>query len=404
LIGSIDGHTRGLLENTSHEGLIAILSCSEIGLLILYRGRKRQKIRVFISNYEIRLYYLKLFGPRAAAILLGVLLSIVFSVFALPAVALEVWESEMFAIRRLPPVDLSSPVELKGPAEASEPESLKPSEESEKSEPESVDPKSSDSGGILPSGIVERFESIESVPAGYVERVEDRIHMPRQLGQAADYLDPWDGSVELGMDGSSGSANTMSIRFGVESKLKMEKNIFSIDLDYHKASTDGQKNTNRLYFDWRYEKPEVAGPFYWYVNGTTTYDEFQPWKVQVSSSTGLGLTFIDTGRFSFGGRFGGGFSQDIGGPDQSVKPELHWGFDSVWKITNRQKFVTSLDYYPDVTQLNYFRNVFKFSWEILLDEEMNLSMKFNTTDRFYRPNPGGVPNDVDYSVVLLWGF
>ena len=350
------------------------------------------------------MYYLKFFGSRAAAILPGVLLSIVVSVFASPLFALEVWESETFSIRRLPSIDSSSQVELKSPTETSEPESVEPPKEPGKPKPESTDPKPSDSVGILPIRFVEEFESIESVPAGFAEKIEDKIHMPRQFEEAADYFDPWEGSVELGMDGSSGSANTMSIRFGVESKLKMEKNIFSIDLDYHKASTDGQKNTNRLYFDWRYEKPKVAGPFYWYVNGTTTYDEFQPWKVQVSSSTGLGLKVIDTERFCFGSRFGGGFSQDIGGPDESIKPELYWGFDSVWKITNRQKFVTSLDYYPDVTHFNYFRNIFKFSWEILLDEEMNLSMKFNTTDRFYRPNPGGVPNDVDYSVVLLWAF
>ena len=85
-------------------------------------------------------------------------------------------------------------------------------------------------------------------------------------------------------------------------------------------------------------------------------------------------------------------------------PELNLGFDYEHKLSKRQKIKASVEYYPDVTEFNDFRLVSKADWEVLLDEEMNLSLKFSASNRFKNPNPGGKLNDVDYSMVLLWKF
>lgn len=83
---------------------------------------------------------------------------------------------------------------------------------------------------------------------------------------------------------------------------------------------------------------------------------------------------------------------------------MHLGINGEHKINERQKLVGSSNYYPDVSDFNKSRIVNKVSWEVLLDEEVNLSMKFNITDRLYCPNPGGKENDLDYSVLLMWKF
>jgi hypothetical protein len=215
---------------------------------------------------------------------------------------------------------------------------------------------------------------------------------------------PWSGSFELGVDGSAGNSNTFNVRLGFDGKRKTEEHTLTFDLDYHKNTNNSIETANRLFFDWRYERPYVNTRWTWFVHGTTTYDEFQPWKVQIASATGFGYHLVKTDTTTLVSRFGGGFSHEIGGLDDSYVPELNLGLEAERHLTKRQKIKGSVEYYPDVTEFGEFRVVSKADWEVLLDEEVNLSLKFSVADRFQHPNPGGKLNDVDYSMVLLWKY
>ncbi|MBN2022358.1 MAG: DUF481 domain-containing protein [Pirellulales bacterium] len=218
------------------------------------------------------------------------------------------------------------------------------------------------------------------------------------------WFKPWKGSFEVGLDGSAGNNETLNIRLGFDAKRETEQHVLSLDLDYHKSRSLATETANRLFFEGRYDRPLPGSPWSWFVQDTTTYDEFQPWDVRVSSSTGVGYRFLKTEWTTLAGRFGGGFSREIGGPDDRYVPELNYAADLEHQLNKRQKIKASVEYYPDVTAFGDFRVVSKADWELLLDEEMNLSLKLSATDRYKRPNPGGKLNDVDYSVVLLWKF
>jgi hypothetical protein len=215
---------------------------------------------------------------------------------------------------------------------------------------------------------------------------------------------PWSGSFELGADGSGGNSNTFNIRTGFDAKRKTDEQILTLDLDYHKNTNNSVETANRLYFDWRYERPHKGTLWTWFVQGTTTYDEFQPWHVRLTGSTGMGYHLVKNETTTLQARMGGGSSREIGGPEKYFIPELNLGLDGEHKLSKRQKIKASVEYYPDVTEFGDFRLVSKADWEVLLDEEMNLSLKLSASDRFKRPNPGGKLNDVDYSLVLLWKF
>ncbi|MBN1911426.1 MAG: DUF481 domain-containing protein [Pirellulales bacterium] len=215
---------------------------------------------------------------------------------------------------------------------------------------------------------------------------------------------PWTGSAELGLDGSSGNSDTFNVRLGASAKRKTKKNTISFDFDYHKNTNDGLETANRLFFDWRFERPLNQKPWTSFIQGTTVYDEFQPWNVRFNVASGLGYTFIEDDFTTFQGRWGGGGSQEIGGPDQDWVPELNFGFDFEHSLSKRQKIKGSVEYFPDVTQFGEFRVINKASWEVLLDAEMDLSLKLTAADRYRRPNPGGKLNDVDYAIVLLWKY
>ena len=75
------------------------------------------------------------------------------------------------------------------------------------------------------------------------------------------------------------------------------------------------------------------------------------------------------------------------------------------KLTDRQKLTARVDYYPDVGNLSSFRFHAKANWVLLIDEEMNLSLKIGAYDRYdSTPSSGDQPNDIDYWISLHWGF
>ncbi|MBN2215962.1 MAG: DUF481 domain-containing protein [Pirellulales bacterium] len=218
------------------------------------------------------------------------------------------------------------------------------------------------------------------------------------------WLEPWDGSFEMGLNGSSGNSETFDVRLGAEAKRKTKRHSIMFDLDYHKNTNEAVETINRLYFEGRYERLSETKPWTWFFQQTTDYDEFQPWNVRVVSSTGIGYRFLDDEITTLTARLGSGFSQEVGGSDQQCVPEMQYGMEYEHRMTTRQKIRLSVEYFPDLTAYNEFRLVNKADWEILLDAEMNLSLKFSAIDRYNYPNPGGKLNDVDYAIVLLWSF
>jgi len=214
----------------------------------------------------------------------------------------------------------------------------------------------------------------------------------------------WEGSFELGLDGSHGNTETVNFRFGVDAKRKTDHDTINLDLDYRKKTDRSQETANRAFLDWRYELLFDESPWTTFVHGTLDYDEFQPFDVRVSADLGLGYTVIDTESTNFAGRLGSGFSHEIGGPDETYVPEAVFGLDFEHKFTDRHKISAEVEYTPDMTGWNDFRLRSRASWESLIDKEMNLSLKLSVLDRYDSTPNGAIRNDVDYSAVLLWKF
>lgn len=214
----------------------------------------------------------------------------------------------------------------------------------------------------------------------------------------------WEGNLEMGVNGTEGNSRTFNLRFGAKLKRKTEWNTLSGDLDYRRDSADSQETANRAFLDWRFEHLFQDSPWTWFVHGTVEYDEFQAFDLRVALDTGLGYRFINTDMTNLTGRFGGGTSREIGGPDDEFIPEAVFGLDFEHKINKRHKLTLTVEYRPDVTDFADYRLNSKVGWEILLDEAMNLSMKITASDRYDSTPHGAKPNDLDYALMMLWGF
>ena len=234
---------------------------------------------------------------------------------------------------------------------------------------------------------------------------EDEIIVIEQQLEDEPVENPWQGSFELGMDGTRGNSETFNFRFGFDTERKTDFDVIALDLDYNKKTADTVETANRAYLDWRYELLfNKESRFTSFVHGTVEYDEFQSFDVRVAVDSGLGYKLVDAKTTSLAARLGGGFSHEIGGPDDRYVPEAVFAMDFEHPLSKRQKFTASTEYAPDVTAMNDFRLNSQASWETLINQEMNLSVKLSALNRYDSTPHGARPNDLDYSAVLLWKF
>jgi putative salt-induced outer membrane protein YdiY len=214
----------------------------------------------------------------------------------------------------------------------------------------------------------------------------------------------WEGGLELGLDGSEGNSETFNLHFGAKLKRKTEFNILSSELDYKKNSSQSIDTANKAFLESRFEHLFQQSRWTWFVHNIDDYDEFKAYDLRVSLDTGFGYQLIKNDQTSLTGRFGGGTTREIGGPDDKFLPEAVFGLEGEHKINKRQKLNASAEFRPDVTDFANYRLNMKAAWEVLLDEENHLSMKVSILDRYDSYADGSKPNDLDYTVTLLWSF
>ena len=218
------------------------------------------------------------------------------------------------------------------------------------------------------------------------------------------YWDPWEGNVELGMSGTEGNAQTFNVRFGMMAKHKTPLLVQTLQITSIQKSVDGLTTANTALFDGRIEWPMPKSRWNYYVHGLTEYDEFRAFNYRFSADSGFGYEFIQNARTTLIGRSGLSVSKEAGGDEGEVKPELALGGEFKHKFNISHSISAKIDYFPNVTDFRDFRLNSQASWEIALSHAWGLSLKFSVIDRYDATPQGALPNDLDYSTLVLWQF
>jgi len=215
----------------------------------------------------------------------------------------------------------------------------------------------------------------------------------------------WEGSFNLGLDGSEGNTEAFNFRFGFNAVRKNELSIVTLNLDYKKQTSNTQPTADRLYFEGRCERLIAQSRWSLFVHETIEYDEFQPFDVRDTSDAGVGYRLIKTELTTLIGRLGGGFSHEYGGPENGQYiPEAVFGLQLDCQFSKRQKILGTVEYAPDVGDFLRYRIRTQAALEVSLDQERNLSLRLGVLER-YNSMPNGVrPNDLDYAMMLMWKF
>lgn len=229
-------------------------------------------------------------------------------------------------------------------------------------------------------------------------KVEEKIIHPWYLYKA------WNGSFDLGANGSEGNSQSFNLRAGLNMKREAPWSITTLTMNYVNTSANSVDTADRLFVDSRYEWLFADSPWSIYVHETTDYDEFRAFDVRVTADTGVGYQFWKTAISRFKGRVGPGVSREIGGPNDEWIPEMVFGAIYERQISKYQKFNITIDYFPEISDFTNYRVNAQVNWEVVLDEINNLSMKIGVVDRYDSTDEGKKPNDIDYKTVLVWSF
>lgn len=222
----------------------------------------------------------------------------------------------------------------------------------------------------------------------------------------ASFWDGWTGGFELGLNGSSGNTERLSFRAGANAGRTTDEldTKASVTYSYAKDEADVTDNmfVGNLRNDWLFPDESRWRIF---ADGTFEFDEFQEWDMRLSGSGGVGYELIDTEKTFLLGRIGIGLTREVGGSENAVVPEAVLGVDFEHQLTERQKITASADYHPELSDIGPYRVHSQAAWEILVDPEVNMSLKIGVDDRYdSSPGSGFNRNDLDYFAMLVWSF
>lgn len=214
----------------------------------------------------------------------------------------------------------------------------------------------------------------------------------------------WTSHAELGLNGSSGNSVTSAIQTGLEMNRKTDLYTLGIDFNYRQASAQRRNTEDNARLNIDYDR--LLGKTKWTSFGKLglAYDKFKAFDLRLNMNAGLGYYWLRNDKTNFITRAGLGASREFGAPIDRWTPEAVLGLSYDRQLSERQKIIAKLDYFPSLRNSGDYRVVSDLAWETLIDNAENLSLRLSVTDRYDSTPQGALPNDVYYAALLLYKF
>jgi Protein of unknown function, DUF481 len=216
----------------------------------------------------------------------------------------------------------------------------------------------------------------------------------------------WSGSTELGLNGASGNADLFNFRFGVNAQRKVTNNIFNTDFLYTYTQNESITTVQQALWNARDEILFPGTPWSLFGALNLEYDELRAYQFRIGLYGGVGYTVIDTDTTTFKLRAGAGAVREIGSGNLADRwvPEMVFGYDFRYKISDAGSFMSVLDYYPRIDDFSQYRVRVRLGYEHILDAERGLILRTGLQNR-YDSDPGNAKrNDLTYFVTLGMKF
>lgn len=218
----------------------------------------------------------------------------------------------------------------------------------------------------------------------------------------------WTGGLEFGLNGAQADVNVLNIKFGAFADRKTDANRFHYDFLYTLSTQNDTTNQNQALLNARDEVLFRGSPWSLFAATQVEYDEFRAFDLRAGVYAGAGYTWLETDATLFKTRAGAGAVREMstrrGGPPDRWVPEAVFGFDFNHRFTDRQNFLSALDFYPSLDRFGQYRLRARAAYEIVIDPEHALALRLGIQER-YDTHPGTGPrNALNYFVTLLYKF
>jgi len=214
----------------------------------------------------------------------------------------------------------------------------------------------------------------------------------------------WSGSADLGLNGASGNSQLLNLRAGFTANRKTPDNLLTSNFVYAFSKQDGTVTQQQALLNARDEILFPGSPWSLFASTNIEYDEFKSYDFILGLYAGVGYAVLDTETVIWKLRAGAGASRQVGGPRNQWVPEGILGTDFCYRFNERQSFVSTLDYYPDMTRFSQFRVRARAAYQIVVDPESGMAIRLGVQERYDSNSGNGQPNDFTYFAALGFNF
>ncbi len=227
----------------------------------------------------------------------------------------------------------------------------------------------------------------------------------RLPGRLGDWIIPWQGTLEMGLNGAQGNGDHFNLFLGLDGRYAFAAGVFRLDLDYFYQSCPSRVATNRLVTLGRYEHWLRGGPVAGYFEGQYEFDSKRNYDARWAMAGGVSFPFQDRDRLTLRTRLGMGTSKKTGAVGDRWRAELQTGLEGELRLSGRQRVFGHVDFYPDLQGLRTYRLNGKLGWEMLLEAQWGLALRTSIHNwHDSRPGPGTKANDLYYGMALAWSY
>lgn len=243
-----------------------------------------------------------------------------------------------------------------------------------------------------------------SIIAASAHAQDEAEEEPLPVESEVSFFDEWSGNISLGLYGSDGNTERFSFRGEVDGERETDDNLTNFLTTYTYAEEDGDESENRFSSELENDFKLNGSDWYVFASGQYEHDEFKDWEDRLSLFAGPGYVFVDNDKTRLSGQVGAGAVREWGGGEDGWRAEGVVSAELDHKFTERQSISASVDYYPSLEDAGEYRIHSRAVYEILVDPEVNMSLRAGVEDR-YDSDPGDADhNDVDYFIMLVWAY
>lgn len=246
----------------------------------------------------------------------------------------------------------------------------------------------------------EHAEEVEQLKEEHAARVTELEE--RQQG----FMDPWSGSIALGINGASGNSDHFGVNGRAEARRATNGDRLMLYLEGSLQEENSDTTANEVLAGGTLERDINRD---WFVFGNLDFekDEFEDLELRAVANAGIGYFLARSDAFTWKALVGAGYQHETF-TDNSVQDEaiVSFGYDLNYHYNEWLEFLHKLTYFPSITSpTEDYRLVSNLAAQMPVGNTENWKLRLNLRNQYdSMPRPGIEDLDTVYSLNLVYDF